>query len=617
MNSNQIGKKMNHRTLRVIVQYICITTIFACDLVLIPAGFAADATSGNDARWWPVQAMPKALVRLESDFPPPRVSYEMVAQSVAGLAAKAMNEGGGDELVWVENANVEPWLARLLMRLPDLEMRGKFRVWDLIDRYAKNGTIKGYILYRSDDSKGESNQHRTGMDCSVNVATSLAGIVDGIIVDEKLEREAKAHGLTRLIDARDKTQAWCFEKYKDQFNRRMVCTQDPRKPNVRDFAIAHQAFTMFGYDEPTPTVMKWLEPLSPILGWNGGDEFKTTDISTRWGHIQTATDWCSNLPVLMVGAERADQAKVPAFDPRTIDWNDQRSAVSFVSTDGDNVQWYQVNFFLGGEGANYWGSPDRGKIPFGWSCCFSQLAQLCPETIDYALATRSPNDGFIEWGGGYYYPDHFGLNRPARWELLAKHARRTWAMMKKNDTRMIGFNFANCESPDARKAFEVFASQTDGLWAIFVFQYSPYEAGAGKTFWVKDRNGIELPVITARYSIWEHSNMRARSGTPAKVAREIQQTVVQTPREELPRYDWVIAHVWSYFKESPGTDENAEDISQENVTANNRFRGYSPVVWCAERLPANIRVVSPAEMIWRMRMKHAPTQTKELMGQIK
>ena len=66
-------------------------------------------------------------------------------------------------------------------------------------------------------------------------------------------------------------------------------------------------------------------------------------------------------------------------------------------------------------------------------------------------------------------------------------------MMKKNNTRMIGFNFANYDSPDARKAYEVFASQTDGLLAIFVFQYSPYEAGAGETFWVKDRNGIELP----------------------------------------------------------------------------------------------------------------------------
>jgi hypothetical protein len=594
------------------------TSLCSCTLVPTRASFAADAiVVDNDARWWPVQALPKALVRLEqNDFPPPRGSYEMMAQSVAGLAAKAVNEGRSDEMVWIGSANagLEEWLDRLLARNPDLQMRGVVSFWDLVDLYAKKGIIKGYILYKSDGSKGGLNEHRSGMDCSVNVATSLAGLVDGIIVDERLEREAKAHGLTRLIDVRGKTQAWCFENYRDQFNRRIVCTQDPRKPHVRDLAIAQKAFVVYGDDEPLPAVMKWLEPLSPILGWNGGDEFETTDLSARWGHIQTATDWCSNLPVLMAGTEVTHSPKAQSFDPRTIDWNDRRSAVSFISTDGDNVQWFEVNFF---RNVDYWGNPDRGKIPFGWSCCFSQLSQLCPGAIDYALETRSPRDTFIEWGGGYYYPDRFGSNRPNRWELLARQAQRTWALMKINNTRMIGFNCAIYDSPDARKAYEVFARETDGLLAIFVFQYSPYEAGAGETFWVKDRNGIELPVITARYSIWENSNGRKRAGTPAKVAREIIQTVEQTPQDKPPRYDWVIAHVWSYFKESPGNDESAENMPQEDAVSKGGVRGYSPAVWCAERLPGKIRVISPEEMIWRMRMEHDPSQTKEFMSVIK
>jgi GxGYxYP putative glycoside hydrolase C-terminal domain/GxGYxYP_N second domain len=606
--------------LRFVVQFICVTILFSYALIPVGVSFAADASSASDARWWPIQKTPTALVRLEeTDLPSPRVCYEMMAQSVAGLAAKAMNEHRGDELVWIGNGNVnyEEWLARRLKRRPTLEVRGTFGVWELIDRHAKQGIIKGYILYKSDDSKGDYNQHRTSMNCSVNVATSIAGIVNGIIVDEKLEDEAKAHGLARLIDVRDKTQAWCFENYRDQFNRYIVCTQDPRKPNVRDLAIAQKAFTVYGYEEPAPTVMEWLEPLSLILGWNGGDEFKTTDMSTRWGHIQTATDWCDNLPVLMAGMEQANQTKLKRFDPRTIDWTNRDSALSFVSTDGDNVQWLLGNYFLGAEGASYWGNPERGKIPFGWSCCFSQLAQLCPEAIDYAVGTRSPNDQFIEWGGGYYYPDRFALNRPSRWKLLAEQARRTWAIMKRNNTQIIGFNVADYDCPDARKAYEVFASQTDGLLAIFVFQYSPYEAGAGETFWIKDRNGVELPVITARYSIWEHSNNRVRSGTPAKVAREIKQTVEQTPRDKLPRYDWVITHAWSYFKRSPGTDEGSENMSQENAVGKGGVRGYSPAVWCAERLPENIRVISPEELVWRMRMNHNPSQTKTLMSQIK
>jgi hypothetical protein len=31
-------------------------------------------------------------------------------------------------------------------------------------------------------------------------------------------------------------------------------------------AIAQRAFTVYGKAEPTPAAMKWLEPLSPILG---------------------------------------------------------------------------------------------------------------------------------------------------------------------------------------------------------------------------------------------------------------------------------------------------------------------------------------------------------------
>jgi hypothetical protein len=593
---------LNAQLLALAMAWLCAMPIFA---------------GQTEDRWWPTQALPKVLVRTtdQQEFPEPRTALQMMVQSVAGLADKAVNEGRGNEMVWVNNGDgdLETWYACLLAEHPDLEKAGAFGPWDLVDRYAKQGIIKGYILYRRDRSKGETNTYRSRINCSVNVATSLAGLLDGILVDEELEKEAKAHGLKLLLDVREKTQTWCFQTYQDQFNRRMLCFQDPRKPHVRDLAIAHKVFTAYGSDELTRLAMAWLEPLSPILGWNCGDEFATTDLSTRYGDIQTSTDWCLNLPVLMAGTEKLNLPKVKSLDPETIDWKDSRSAVAFIDTDGDNVQWLQGNFF---GNASYWGNSERGKIPFGWSCCFDHLAQLCPQAIEYALATRSTNDWLIEWGGGYYYPDHFGLQRTNRWELLARHARRTWELMKKTNTRIIGFNFAQYDSSEARKAYEVFAGQTDGLLAVLVFQYSAYEAGAGQTFWVKDRNGIEVPVITARYSIWEHANRRERAGTPAKIAREIRETVEKAPPGQLPRYDWVIDHALSWFKKASGADENAEDMPQEDAVAKGGVRGYSPVTWCAERLPASIRVVSPEELVWRIRMKHDPPQTKKLMGQL-
>jgi hypothetical protein len=564
----------------------------------------------NQDRWWPTQRLPKGLIQVRNDSASSRLALDMMTQSLAGLAAKALNESRGDEMVWVDNSNfdLDDWKNRMLAKYPQIEKRGSFAPWDLVDRYANLGIIKGYILYRSDKSSGPLNSYRAGLDCSVNVATSLSGLLDGIIVAEELQETARAHGLKLLLDARDKSQQWCFQTYKDQFNRRILCTQDPQKPHIRDLAIAQKALTIYGKDQPTPSAIEWLEPLSPILGWNGGDEFQTTDLSTRYGHIQTATDWSMNLPLLMAGSETYPLPKIKNFDPGQINWSDKRSAVSFIGTDGDNVQWLESNFF---RHQSYWADPARGKIPYGWSSSFAHFAQLCPEAIEYALSTRTPNDSFIEWGGGYYYPDHFGSDRANRWELLAQQARRTWTFMKQTGTRIIGFNVTRYNSPETRKACQIFAGQTDGLLGILIFQYSPYEAGAGETFWVKDRNRVDLPVITARYSIWEHQNARERSGTPAKVAREIRQTVEHA---NTPRYDWVIAHAWSYFKRAPGADENAENLEQENAPAHGGVRGYTPVTWCAERLPANIRVVSPEELIWRIRMNHHPAQTQNFMG---
>ena len=580
-------------------------------LVLLSAPAAAD-----DARWFPTQAAPRALVRTTpaEQFPEPRLATEMLVQSVAGLAARAVNEGRGDEMVWVAtaNADLERWHARLLDRRPAPDVRGALAPWDLVERYRRRGLVKGYVLYKLDTSGGETNAHRPGMDLSVNVATSLAGLLEGVLVDESLEARAGALGLACLLDARGKTQRWCFETYRDRFNRKLLLTQDPRKPHVRDLAVAQRAFTFYGDDGQAPAAdaLEWLAPLSPILGWNGGDEFVTTRASTVRGHFQTATDWCMNLPVLMAAGEGAEGAKAKRFDPRAIDWDDRRSAVSFVCSDGDNVQWLQGSFF---GNPDYWASPGRGAIPFGWSSCFTHLSQLCPPAVEYAVATQSPNDRFVEWGGGYYYPDLFAADRPDRWALLARHARRTWELMRRNNTGVIGFNVSDPDSADARRAYEVFAGETDGLLAVLVFQYAPYEGGAGKTYWVRDRKGVQVPVITARYSIWEHSNGRPRSGTPAKVAREIRETVAGAPPDGPPRYDWVIAHAWSWFRRAPGADEGAENVpptGAPGAPGGDAKRGYAPVTWCAERLPKDVRVVCPEELAWRVRMEHNAGQTR-------
>jgi len=592
-------------------------------ILLILLSGLQSASDTETCRWWPVQKAPAGVVRVvlsQADSNPPSVignrPLHMLVESLAGLAAKAVSEGRDDEMAWLALGSVdyEDWFAHAAARL-GVEMRGQFTPWELVDRMRQRGIIKGYILYRSDTSAGELYEHRPGIDNSVNVATSLCGLLDGVLVEESLEAEAKAHGLTLLLDARDKTQQWVFDMYRDRFNRHLVNTQDPKVANARDLAIAHGALTVYGFDEPVPAILHWMEPLSPVLGWNGGDEYESTLMLSLEGHFQTATNWCLNLPFLMAASEQAPVHRARSFDPSCIDWNDKRHAVSYIITDGDNVQWY-MGGLCRAQGDSWYGHPQRGRFPFGWSCCFSQLAQLCPETLHYCVDTQTVNDTFIEWGGGYFYPDKFGLNRPDGEALLARHARRTWALMQQTGTRIIAFNVSDFDSEASLKAFETYARNMDGLLGILAFQYSPYEGGAGRVLWVKDSHDRVVPVVSARYSLWENASRRPRAGTPAKVAREIRDTLAAADAEGRQSLDWIITHAWSYFKNAPGTDEDAENMDQKDAPQQGGVRGYGPVGWCVDRLPDNVRVVLPEELLWRIRMQKDPAQTDAAMREI-
>lgn len=585
------------------------TFFLAICIFAAPSLWAADIVG-----WFPAQKAPKAIVCATAPHGDRVAAESMLLQSIAGLAALAVNEGTLDELVWVEtdNADYRDWKRRTVARL-QLDERGTYSAWDLVDRLLAKGAIEGYILYRADKSaeNKEQNGYRLGMDMSVNVATSVAGVLRGVIVEEIDEETARNHGLTLILDARDKTQQWTFEEYRDRFNRRMLCTQDPANSNVRDLAIAHRVFTLYGNDPSVEEAMRWMEPLSPILGWNGGDEGQTTTTSSNYGHIQTATDWCMNLPVLMSGAAEADTPPFDSFDPANISYESTQSTISFVLSDGDNVQWAMGGFARGQENS-WWADSTRGRSPFGWSVCLAHLAQLCPDAITYLHETRTPADTLIEWGGGYFYPDLLGKNRPDRDAILASQARRTWALMQKTNTRVIGFNFMNFDSKDARHACEIYAREMDELSGILAFEYHAYEGGSGKAYWVKNKHGIDIPVVSARYAIWENLH-RPRAGSPAKVAREIMQTVRSAKDKNSSPLDWAIVHCWSYFRHSDGTDEEAENLPQEEALQNGGVRGYTPAMWCMDRLSAPVRVVSIEEMLWLTRMRHDPIGTQALL----
>ena len=68
------------------------------------------------------------------------------------------------------------------------------------------------------------------------------------------------------------------------------------------------------------------------------------------------------------------------------------------------------------------------------------------------------------------------------------------------------------------------------------------------------------------------------------------------------RFAWVIVHCWSWFREAgENTSWQDEEIEQKPWKDPAVSRGYRPTVWCAERLTSKVRVVTPADLVSRLR----------------
>jgi len=586
----------------------CIAALFIC---------VTDCIAQTSDCWFPSQKAPRSVIHVQlpdSSNPDDRHIAHILAQSVAGVAAKAVNLNKSNEMVWIEpdsslSKNYDQWYSATVDRLNIKEV-GTIKIWEIIRRYHDQGIINGYILYSYDRSKGAYYEKRQDINSSVNVATTVAGILNAILVEESQKNQALKLGLRELFDARGRTLQWCLDSYADNLNKHILLTVDPKIGNNRGLAIAHNIAATYGAGPDTERFCKWLTPPGAILGWNCSDEMSQTRLVTEYGHFQTATNWAMNLPFLSAGSENLIIRKVKNVDPALIDYDDPRHLVCFIPSDGDNLQYLMGGFCFN---PDYWANPLHGEFPFSWTSCTALLVQACPGTVNYLADTQPEGINLVEHGGGYYYPDLFARKQPNRLAVLTQHARRISTQLNRTGVKVFSFICKDVQSQEAQNAYAVFAKEIKGLVGMIAFQYYPYDGGNGRIFWVKNAKGIEIPVVTATHSIWANAYW-PRGGTPAKIARLIKKRS-EEKRGTEENFSVVATHAWSYFQEAPGDDETAENIPHDAPAHVKRkgHRGLAPVKWCIERFGEDIKVVSAEELMWWLRMKHNPQRTQELI----
>ncbi|MCW3055622.1 MAG: hypothetical protein JWN14_4792, partial [Chthonomonadales bacterium] len=303
----------------------------------------------------------------------------MIVQCLQGLTANQPAR------IWQRHSSFYA-IAEAQMKAEGVRIHEAASAWDLLKQF--RGEVKGTVLYRLGTP-------------SLNVATSLCGAMQAVAIDDSLRGQAEAAGLKVLADVREMDESEAFTKYRKMYAQGIAVEQALNKPgNLRDFAVAHRAFTFATKDRAFRTkVVQELGPHAVLWGW-GTDEFQWVSDLSRAGATGGPADWCLNLSVLENLPSGRLQRPTPPIKPQ----EDGVRYVAFVMSDGDNVQW-MCGDFIGNK--SFWDSPLRGTFPMTWEVS-ALLGEVAPRVLQYLYTNAKPNDAFVAGAGlpGYTFP-HF------------------------------------------------------------------------------------------------------------------------------------------------------------------------------------------------------------------
>lgn len=552
-------------------------------LVVRPS-FAGDCVS-----WWPEQQAPDTVLLCGKPAGLPEAN---LAMSISGNVARALNGGLTGEGVWIDvpNGNYRGYLASIVRKTGAERQNDVYDVWELLSRYAEKGIVEGYVLY-------DINEPET-----VSIATVRASVLNAVLADKSIEHKVRQTGLPLLYNACNGiTQRENFLELRQYLDNSHLVLVSPEIPNNRDFAIAYRSMVYYGVDSLLNEILEWTRPLSPVIGWNCGPESGHIIPCSMYGLINTVSDYCYNLPMLLCSPKDSSSGRsFRTTDPRKIRWNSRKRGFhSFLLSDGDNMQWTLGNFIDNDE---YWASPFSRMIPMSYTSCAVNLSMAARDPLEMLVRTQPARSSVVEYMGGYYYPDLFAVKRPDRTGLLTEFAKIINSRIRETGINVFGFICMDLYSRGAMEAYEIFARELTGIVGMAAIQYSPYNGGAGDVFWVRNAEGYEIPVCTAKYQIWANLPIPG-SGSPQQIAGYIND---DAGNGSQPAFGFTIVHAWSRFGRNP--DGSIAELDQKSRDGR---RGVDPVFWGTDFIDRKTEIVPIDELLWRMRMAHDPSATRK------
>lgn len=400
------------------------------------------------------------------------------------------------------------------------ETRRVNNIWDLVDTFQDQ--ITGYILYDL---------------YTVNVAATLSGLTGAIPVTLRMLPRVHALGLEMVMDARDMTTADLLEQFGPYLNTQMVLNQQLRATGLRDMGIMHQTLTTFDVD--ITNFLGFLSPNALLLGWHE-DEVSGVQAASRMQVMTIPTDHAYNLSFFTSLPRMESHTQLTAIDYGLVA-EAHRHYVTFLYSDGDNIQWMTGGAPLDTERfARTRADYAQGiGIPFGWSLA-PGLPMFTPIIMDYLYENMAPTDQFVASVSGFAYIHPSEYLNTNRLEDLQAFAELTAYFMAWSDMRYMEILDEYALVPDIQ-VLDAFTSQ-DAIGGIFYKTGSRYVGGRGFLRWSNGK-----PVVAIRESLWS-TDLNRRVLDAYEMAFRISQ--YDTNPASINGYTVINVHAWSHSMDS-------------------------------------------------------------------
>lgn len=533
------------------------------------------------------------------------LQYHLLAQSLAGLTNRAVQQGKSQIAVWLHDHAGRESYALSKQALGDMGI-GEQGMQSAIE-LARNdyGPSDGIKLQIKDLFDGYVLTDVTNNPESNIVASVASSVYNALIVDIRDKAKYDAAGYTMKYDARNKSTADAWKEFKTKVSNKALVVMPVQTGELRDFAITNNLFVVninkrkenasAGQNlQVFEEILSWLAPGAPIYGWEQGiDESVFVSRASAKGHVWVPSDWTYNIPLTsLTYKQRQTSALAKVVNPQFIDWKKDKKFVSYYLSDGDNVQWMMNDFV-----SDYYQNGDAAGMKMGFGIAASNLLQMAPSQFNNIFSKQHRDYTLIEaLGGGYQYVDNFGIEE-SRTTRLTNLAKDVAQHMRQHRIKVLGLMAKDVKSAAAKEGYQAFIDANEQLEGLVVLQYSPYAGGKGDIIWLKNKQGYEIPVISIRYSLWNFGNVNhEREGTPAYISQKL---AVDTDN----KFSVIGVHAWSRFKDiGKGTDPLAENNDGDN-------NGASAAKLMSNHLGPDFETVNVQELIWRIRMNHSKEET--------